>query len=773
METVAGTITKILFSADSGYKVLRIKTKSGSPSIITGEFGPNIVKDTVATFHGDFRKHPKYGLQFKTSSYEITYNAEELTSIGLFIDNISPNIGPERARAIVRHFGQDTIGILDNNPERLIEVEGIGEVSSESLITAWKENRKKWDEERQVYSLRSFLNSLGIKEKRVKKILAIFGGGLQAEEEIRQNPYILMKVDGFGFTTADFIAKRLGILDSNPERLKAFLIYLLRTVGDYHGHMFLYRLEIPDYINKYCLDNSTRFLDTSPIHLEDIEPSFKLLEEDKVIIVSDDCIYSKQAYDYETESARLLADVIVRKSDLIFLNKETVNEHIERFELENKLTLSPEQRDALHFFAEYKVFVITGAPGTGKTTVLKAVVELARKMHLNLTCMTPTGISAKKLATTVDHDAYTIHRRLGFRGNQWIYNDLNQFDTDVAIIDECSMVDQEVFYRLMSALKRRTHFIFVGDHHQLPSVGAGNVLKELINSDQIPVVRLEKIFRQDEASDIIKVAHRIKNGDVDLGFFSPDPQSDVFFMRKHDPDEIEKIIIALAQKFKDERRLFQIITPRKDGPLGVAPLNETLQKILNPPSPVLPEVKILTTIIRKGDRIIVRKNDYEKDIFNGDIGKVIDVSGGLILIDIDDKIIALSLEEAGEKLSLAYAITCHRAQGLEYPYVILPFINQFGKMLLQRNLIYTAITRAKEKVIVLGHGSAIERAINNSSVAQRNTRFGERIRECLSRRKKNSTQQWHGEPQTFPPANKSTEPSSLETQPFFTGTTEP
>jgi exodeoxyribonuclease V alpha subunit len=452
---------------------------------------------------------------------------------------------------------------------------------------------------------------------------------------------------------------------------------------------------------------------------------------------------------------------MLTESDLIFLTKKDVEDHIENFERENNIALSDKQKDALYDFAEKKVFIITGPPGTGKTTLLRAIVSLVKKLKLRLTCMTPTGISAKKLAMTIDSDAYTIHRRLGFKGGFWTYNESNQFETDIIIIDESSMIDQEVLYRMLIALRDRVHIIFVGDDNQLPSVGAGNVLREMISCNHIPTVRLDQIFRQNEASDIIRVAHKIKNGDTDLSLFKSDPRSDVFFIREGNPDSIERLIVDLAQRLKG-KKAFQIITPRNNGPVSVDSLNTILQKVLNPPAIGLEEMKCYNYILRKGDRIIVRKNDYERGIFNGDIGKVITIGGGFINVEIEGRSIQLTVEEIDQKIKLAYSITVHRSQGLEYPYIIIPFINQHGKNLLQRNLLYTALTRAKEKVIIIGHGSAIEKAIKNSSVSRRNTKLGERIGRCLQLKQSGSLQTSLNQPETSPVVKEETEQSSLE-----------
>ena len=739
METIKGEIKHIVFKNDeTGYRVFKLKTSRG-PVTLTGEFGPDVIVGTIANFHGDYKTHAKYGSSFRVASYNILHNKEELTAIRLFIDSIAPNIGPERANVIVGKFGSDTFNVIENTPEKLLKIPGIGDVSVKSLSEAWASNKKLWADSRQQYSLRAFLNTLGFKEKRVKKIIKFFGGGLNAEETIREDPYILTQIEGFGFTTSDYVAKQVGVSDSDPARLRALILYAINILCPSNGHLYLTKSNIVDMVNQYAREGGTAFIGKSVITVEDVETPIKELKEKDLIHLDEDRVYSKFCFMYESQSAFLLAKIMEKKSDLISIEDKEIEDFITTYERENAITLSKEQKDALYLFNREKVFVITGCPGTGKTTILKAIVELVLRLRLNLTCMTPTGISAKKMSETIKFDAYTIHRRLGYRGGEWIYNDMNKFETDVVIIDESSMCDMEVLYRLLSALRDRVHLIFVGDHYQLPSVGAGNVLRELINCEQIPVVKLEQIFRQDEASDIIKVAHKIKNGDNNLDLFKPDPKADVFFLREQDTLKIEKFIIKLAQKFKDEKRLFQILSPRNQGPLSVDSLNTLLQNVLNPASPDLAEIKCFNYTLRRGDRIIIKKNDYENDIFNGDIGKIIHIGGGNVGVLIDGRSISLPVDELEGKFKLAYAITVHSSQGQEYKYVILPFINQYGKNMLQRNLLYTAITRAKEKVIAIGHASAIERAINNSSVHKRNTKLGDRIKSCILLRKKDSS----------------------------------
>jgi len=1474
LETVKATIKRIVFqNEESGFKVIKAGIPSGPLITLTGEFGPEVITGMIADFHGDFKSHPKYGTNFRVVSYDISHNVQELESIKLFLDAVFPNIGPKRAAMIVDFFKDKTVEILDDESYRLLEIEGIGKVLAEGLKEAWDKNRDKWSKERQEYTLRAFLYSLGLKERRVKKILRYFGGPQNAEKVIKENPYKLTEIEGFGFSTADFIAKQLGVLESDPLRLQAFIYYCINVLCTQRGHLYLGVEDCIELANKYSAESNTYFIGKRTIISNDAALGLKNLIEEKLIKVDKRCLYSLKNYNSESKSASKTAAILNKESDLIFLTRKYVDEHIDKFEHENRLELSEKQREALYYFVEKKVYVITGGPGTGKclgydtpvlmysgeikavqnikrgdllmgddslprevlstcqgreemfrvtpkkgdsytvnkshilsikesggvgfnkgnvrdialtdylqlpkkkrehykgyrvpvdftskkikldpyllgfwlgngakdstrlstpflevidhvgkivekwglsvkkvkgdnvdydvtcdrnskyynslpdkrdpniflnalkdmgllfnkhvpmnykvnnrhirlqmlaglidadghldksgtydvvfklktladgtayiakslgfsayvkpcrktwncvrkgkkyqgegnyyrmhisgkgmeeipcvvpkkrakkriqikdvlvtgidiesigegdyygfeidgngrfllgdftvthnTTVLKAIVSLVKRLKLDLTCMTPTGISAKKMASTVDYEAYTIHRRLGFRGNEWRYGDTEKYETDVTIIDEAclpykqfidladgskkyigtivnqklpvevlsynintgliepkkiinwfkypyknplyriklskaknrerqrifrctgnhkiytenglkkaseittkdkilvrgtflnpfqksfllgavlgdahlcarssgktisfvhcqeqkeylflksqifncsepyqcvggylpekklwrcsskiiddldeiytytypsgkrgvtiewlsqideiglavwymdngsltsqngksftsilhteafskreneiirdwlkerwglnssvyknrdyylirltcesslnfwekilpwvipsmaykfpegykpyfknyvqkfkdispytvqeikryepkgnnrkfiydievkdnhnylsnnvvvsnSMVDQEVYFRLLSALKDRVHLIFVGDKDQLPSVGAGNVLKELITCGEIPVVILDKIFRQDEASDIIKAAHKIKNGDTDLSLFKEDPKSDVFFIRETNTEIIEDYVKKIAQKFKDERRFFQILTPRNDGPLSVNMLNDSLQDILNPKPEGMEdknfECQLGKFVVRRGDRVIIIKNDYELGVFNGEVGKVTRIDSSKITIQFEEfKIIDINRETALERLKLAYALSVHRSQGQEYPYIILPFINQFGRNMLQRNLLYTAITRAKTKVIVIGHGSALEKAIDNASVQRRNTKLGERITECLQKKKKSSLPTLPGEPVDYPPAqNKEVQPSSTE-----------
>jgi exodeoxyribonuclease V alpha subunit len=457
-------------------------------------------------------------------------------------------------------------------------------------------------------------------------------------------------------------------------------------------------------------------------------------------------IYELSSFFFENESARLIAKMLDTKSSCK-LNPDEAEDFIERYEKQNSVGIdtpfkcSPAQVEAIKSFYTEKIMIMTGGPGTGKTSTTKAFVQILKEKGIQYELLTPTGIAAKKLGNATGSEAYTIHRRLGYKGNSWDCNNTNKYNTDVVICDEVSMVDQEVFYRLLSALYSRTKIVFVGDNDQLPSVGPGCVLKELIESKKIKTIFLDKIFRQDKCSEIILEAKKIRDGDTDLTYFRSEPGSDIWHISDKDEKRIENLIIRFALQLKSKAKeknknkiTFQIITPRNEGPLSVFSLNTALQQALNPPNPDNKELKIDSMVIRVGDRIIIRKNNYTHGVFNGDVGKVIQINPFSVLVDIEDffdtyKRIDLPIKDAEEMLKLAYTITVHKSQGSEYSIVIIPLIKAHGTMLLQRNLLYTAITRAKKKVVLIGQTSAIEQTIKNDKIQKRNTLLAERINQ--------------------------------------------
>jgi exodeoxyribonuclease V alpha subunit len=735
METLVGVVNKVIYDdPKNDFKVFQLRRKDRSLIRIAGEF-PVLLQGTKVEVHGKYKNHPKYGVSFNSEAHTFDYDSDA-SSICLYIQSIAKWVGPERAWAMAKLFGNNLQEIIEKTPERLSEVEGIGEKVAASIAEAWEMNRD-------MKGIRIFLHGLGLTQGKIKRIVTMFGP--ETEDILKDNPWRLYE-HGFGFSTCDHIANKLEKDMRCPTRFRYFILHILKECLN-TGHLFLYPQQIIDAFNVFNRKTPYTFKE-GDFDVYDIAPHIKVLITEGYLINDSNRLYQVENYFYENESARLLAKIQASK-ERSKLDSFDVEKFIKKYENRErassdnkKFELSQAQRDALNYFVNDKVCIVTGGPGVGKTTLVKAMVQILKENNMEFELLTPTGIAAKKLGSTAGSEAYTIHRRLGYKGAEWNYNANVKYATDVIIVDEMSMVDQEVFYRLVSALYAKTRVVFVGDNDQLPSVGPGCVLRELINSGLIKTIFLNKIFRQENCSDIIKAAKKIRDGDVDLSYFSSDKTKDIWFIREKDSDVIEHKIISFAKQLKDRAKdkgnklAFQIITPRNQGPLSVETLNIALQEALNPKTDDKKEIIVNKAIIRKGDRVMIRKNNYELGVFNGDIGKVVFITMENITIDLEDffeesRRVEIPMRIADDMVKLAYALTAHKSQGLEYPMVILPFIKAHGALLLQRNLLYTALTRAKKKVIVLGQASAIESAILNDKIQKRNTRFAERLKEWI------------------------------------------
>jgi len=715
----------VLFASEtSDFKVFQIRRKDRALISVTGEF-PHIVPGATIEVHGDFRTHPKYGVGFRADAFTHCHDGSP-TSLCLYLQAIAKWIGPERSVALVRHFGEKLEEVIETAPERLAEVEGVGEKIARSIVEAWGENKSMKD-------VRVFLHGLGLSESKIRKVLTSFGP--DSESVLKDNPWRLLE-HGFGFSTCDSIAEKLGKERTGEMRWKSLALHALRQCSS-SGHLFLLKGDLAAAFNAYNRGNPWPIKD-GEVSWADIEPHVKSLSSDGSAVTDGDRVYDLSLFFYENESARLLHR-LMSTPGTIKLDAVRGEEFIERYEKIEGITLSDAQKDAVRSFLSEKVLIITGCPGTGKTTVVKGLVTILKLLHASFELLTPTGISAKRLGMVSGCPAMTIHRRLGYKGRSWDYNAVVKYPTQAVIVDETSMVDQEVFYRMLSALPLSTKLVFVGDNDQLPSVGPGSVLRELISCGKVKTIFLDTIFRQDKQSDIIKAAKKVRDGDQDLSLFKQDRAADVWFIPDKDHDHIQRTVVSFAEEIMRHNRTsadkkhFQIITPRNDGPVSVDSLNEALQRALNPPAPDKKEFTIGRTTIRKGDRVIIRKNNYELEVFNGDIGKVAFVTPDHVTVDVEDygdatRRVDIPMKIADEMIKMAYAVTVHRAQGLEYPLVIMPFVRAHGRLLLQRNLLYTAMTRAKRKVIIIGQASALEAAIANDKIQKRNTMFAERIR---------------------------------------------
>lgn len=633
------------------------------------------------------------------------------------------DLEPLYAHKLINDFGMEAVEMLRDDDDALYDVDYLEDFEVTNYVN-------QLDFHESFSDAIKDLVSFGIPSHLVKDVyLALEGGTI---DDLYDDPYLLMRVDELPFSKIDNIAIEIGI-DPNDDRRIASCIEYLLSRAERSGNLFLRREsvewkigDLPSSIGITSFDGN---LDSS-----DIDRALDVLKDRGRVVVDDDRLYLSHNYRIEHGTASKLSDMIGSYD----LGMDT-DQFIDHYEDVHHISLSDKQKESIRALNDHKVVLVTGPPGTGKTTSVKALVRLFQQADKEFDLVCPTGIAAKKLGTVVGEEAKTIHRLLGYDGNSWDYDRLNKYQTDAIIVDESSMMDQDLLYRLVSSLKDDTALVFVGDEAQLPSVGAGHVLREMIRSESIKHVHLDKIFRQGQASDIIINAHRINEG-RDLMYRDPsDADTDFRFIQEPDEERIIEGVLHLTKELFDHEKdhTFQVLSPTYKTPIGVDRLNREIKSVLNPPSDDKMEHRISDKKFREDDRIIVTENDYEKGVFNGEQGKVHWIKRkdskirAKIFDDDRDKIVDFSFSEAERMLSLCYAMTCHKAQGQEWDHVIMPVHMKFDFQL-QRNLLYTAVTRARDKVFLLGQKQAVQKAIQNDRVEHRNTVFAERIRSCLN-----------------------------------------
>ena len=642
-----------------------------------------------------------------------------------YLSNNVRSVGKVTAGKIVNAWGNDTKKILDENPERVEELDFLNQKQKDALV-------KEWSEARSYRRVATKLLGLGLPKYAIKKVFNKYGD--ETLEIVDQNPYVLTEIRGIGFKTVDELALKAGLSRDSEERIRGFIVKTLRSVTYGQGHLYLTPKEIFKRLNK--MPRRQRLVNFGRrISSKEVQEQIDVLDLADVVVSDQNAVYLQEFYQAEEKSTELLSK-FVGDQDL----EIDTDAFIEDYESTYNITFSDEQAEAIHALNNEKILLLTGLPGTGKTTVTKALVRLFKKAGQNFQLVSPTGIAAKKMSTVVGQEASTIHRLLGYQGSdtKWKYNEDNKFQVDAVIVDEFSMVDQQLFTNLLAALEEDTTLVFVGDHAQLPSVGPGTVLHELINSGVIKQVNLTKIFRQEQASDIVVNAHRINSGEEpELGDPS-DPEVDVKFIPLETPSEILGGIRQVVQRLwdADNDRSFQVLSPTYKSPIGVDSLNDEIKELLNPLEGNKQEVYLGTNSFREDDRIMVVENDYSIDVYNGEIGKIVRVNRAnkdlriKIFDEPLDKMHDIPYDKAKTLLSPAYSITIHKGQGQEWDYVLFPFHKRFGVQL-QRNLLYTALTRARRKVFIFGQYSALMKAVRNNRVEERNTKFSQRLRDQI------------------------------------------
>ncbi len=695
---------------ESGFSVVRLDGDTTGTVTATGPMLGLREGDRLRVT-GRWVEHPRFGRQLEVSSF-VPLLPSSLDGIRRYLASRRiRGIGPKTAERLVAAFGLDSLDVLDHDPERLLEVRGIGRTTARRIAASWREQRGH----REVLL---FLASHGVAAGVAMKVARRYGA--TALEVVRTNPYRLAEeVVGIGFLTADRIARGLGVPVDAPERLEAGLLHTLARAAD-EGHTAV---------------NEERLIEAAQRVLETDADLFSALER---IIGRGLVVRRKDANGAAllATAALDLAEGDVARSLLQLLAAEPTHQVDVRRALAwyrgtSGLALEPQQRTAVELALTGQVVVVTGGPGTGKTTLVRALVEILHRRSERVELAAPTGRAAKRLAEATGRSARTIHRLLEFNPSSASFarDRDDPIEADLLVVDEASMLDVELADHLFDAVPDGCRLVLVGDADQLPSVGPGNVLGDIIASERVPTVRLDRVFRQAEASRIVVNAHRINHGEMPL--LDRDAESgDFFFVARDDPEAAADMVVDLVVNRIPGRfglhpvRDIQVLTPMHRGPLGVSALNQRLQELLAPPGP---ELAVGARRYRRGDKVMQVRNSYELDVFNGDIGRVEAVDGEQreLIVAFDDRPVRIA-GDALDDLVPAYACTVHKAQGSEYPAVVLALHRQHHVML-ERNLLYTAVTRARRLVVVVGSRAAVWRAVTTASVRARCTTLARRL----------------------------------------------
>lgn len=713
METLSGVVERITYmNEENGFSVIKISSYGHRDLVTVVGNLVGIHIGAVVNFRGDWRNDSKFGRQFAVTDYEETMPATVKGIEKYLGSGLIKGVGPVYAKKIVKKFKEETIEIIDRTPDRLMEVPGIG-AKRVAMI------KEAWIEQREIKNVMIFLQGHGVSTAFAVKIFKTYGDS--SIDIVQSNPYRLADdIWGIGFRTADKIAQSLGFALDSYERCRAGIIYIVNELsGDGHCYATF------DQIYKAAAEILE--IDEAKVNTT----MGNMFMERSIIRDGEDIVYLPAFYYSEVGAAGSFANLIKGKTDFQNDGVDVIIKAIETFE---NIEYDQVQKDAIKAALASKVMVLTGGPGTGKTTTTLAIIKAFQRLGGEVLLAAPTGRAAKRMAETTKMEAKTIHRLLEYTPNEgYKRNEDNPLECDVLILDEVSMVDLILVYNLLKAIPREAVLILVGDIDQLPSVGAGNVLRDVIDSGVVTVVQLTRIFRQAEGSAIIKNAHRINTGNFpDL---STRTEGDFFFIEEDDPDRLVELIKGLCktrlpQYYQvDPVADIQVLAPMQRGATGAMNLNTVLQEALNPS---LTSIKFRGSEYRLGDKVMQIKNNYDKNVFNGDIGQIkeIDLEDKVVTISYDGESVFYDVSELDEVV-LAYATTVHKSQGSEYKIVVAPFTTQHY-MMLQRNLLYTCITRAKEIMVLVGTKQAIAIAVRNNKISQRNTKLAERMRMAVA-----------------------------------------
>ena len=736
MAYLKGYVDHIRFrNEDNGYTVLSLDV-DGDEETVVGSF-PFLNDGEYISLEGDYVDHPVHGPQFQMRTYEIVA-PDDIDSMERYLGSGAiKGVGPALAKRITKKFKMDTFRVIEEEPERLAEVKGISEKKARAIAV-------EFSEKQEMRQAMMFLSGYGINNNLAVKIYKEYGDHLYTI--IQENPYKMTDdIAGVGFKIADEIAKKVGIGSNSDYRIISGIFYtLMRALNE--GHVFLPK--------RILCRNAAHILGVTP---EDIEEHLLEMMIDRKIVIEEDeetRVYAAPQYHMEVNTARMLLDLNIHY-DVSISEVETMIAMIEETE---QITFAEKQKEAIHAVAQDSIVVLTGGPGTGKTTTINTMIQFFESEGMSILLAAPTGRAAKRMTEATGYEAQTIHRLLEVSGNPeeensvggFLRNRENPLETDVIIIDEMSMVDLNLMHALLSAVIPGTRLILVGDVDQLPSVGPGSVLKDIIRSEKFHVVTLTKIFRQAGESDIVVNAHKINAGEP----VTIDNKSrDFFFLKRQDANTIISVVITLIQKklpryVQADPNEIQVMTPTRKGLLGVERLNVILQQYLNPSDSQKTEKEINGRLFREGDKVMQIKNNYQLEwevstrfgltvdkgigVFNGDMGVIDEINEytETVIVEYDEGRKVKYGYDMTDELELAYAITIHKSQGSEYPAVVLPLLSG-PPILCNRNLLYTAITRAQKCVAIAGRQSMVEQMIHNETEQKRYSGLNDCLKEGL------------------------------------------
>lgn len=724
-ETLEGTLDQILYvNEESGYLVAVVGVTSEHGDIrrvtVTGNLAGVEVGSSIRA-QGGFERHPRFGEQFKVVDFE-TVRPAGAVALERYLASEIHGVGPRLARRIAEHFGEELGEVLDNQPERMREVSGIGAAVARRIAAAWRDSSG-------LRELTVFLRGHNIAAAHARRIHKFYGK--EALEVVRRDPYVLARtIHGIGFRTADAVAEKLGVPRNSIQRARAAVLYLLERMSD-EGHVY----SPFEYLEGQFRTALEMEPDLAREAVAELAVSGEVVVEQSGENYSDGAhrsvgahtaVYLARLHAAEVNVATRIKELSAGRA----IGKELIERALAAAVKSSELELSVEQKSALRCALASKVTVITGGPGTGKTTLLRSLLVALGEVGLKPTLAAPTGRAARRLQEASGRDAKTIHRLLEYAPESGGFVRGKEFPlrTNYLIIDEASMMDLELASSVLSALMPNSSILLVGDKDQLPSVGAGSVLKDVIGSDFVPVVQLREVYRQARRSLIVANAHRLNRGQPPE--LSNDAEGDFFFFERIAADDVVATIKQLVQQrlvgkfgISDPREI-QVLTPMNRGPLGTHALNRELQNLLNPAGR---ELRVGDRTFREGDRVIQLRNNYDKAVFNGSIGRIvsIDPQKARVVVVFEETHADYDLSEMHE-LALAYAISVHKSQGSQYPAVVMP-IHSSHYLMLRRNLLYTAITRAERVCVLVGTKSALQQAVRNQDERLRFSRLAARL----------------------------------------------